>query len=104
MQYTSGNGPQNQLGTSATTPRSSPLLNGTSYVSVPPPTYSQYSSAKFLNIKNVTGLPVYGDGVSDDTANINTILGTYAGCNIIYFPAGTYIVTNTIFIPDGSRI
>jgi glucan 1,3-beta-glucosidase len=52
----------------------------------------------------VGGLRVYGDGVSDDTANINAILRQYAGCKIIYFPAGTYIVTNTIFVPAGSMI
>lgn len=57
-----------------------------------------------INIKSVPGYPVYGDGVTDDTANINAILSQYAGCKIIYFPAGTYIVTNTIFVPAGSRI
>lgn len=57
-----------------------------------------------VNIKSVPGLPVYGNGANDDTANINAILAQYAGCKVIYFPAGTYIVTDTIFIPAGSRI
>lgn len=52
----------------------------------------------------MNGLPVYGDGVTDDTANINAILAQFAGCSIIYFPAGTYIVTNTVFVPKGSII
>lgn len=69
-----------------------------------PPTYSQYSSSQFINIKTVSGLPVMGDGATDDTANINAILAQYAGCKIIYFPAGTYIVTGTIFVPAGSII
>jgi glucan 1,3-beta-glucosidase len=69
-----------------------------------PPTYSQYSANQFINIKYASGLPVYGDGVTDDTANINAILQQFAGCKIIYFPAGTYIVTNTIFVPAGSMI
>jgi glucan 1,3-beta-glucosidase len=69
-----------------------------------PPTYSQYSANQFVNIKEVNGLPVMGDGVTDDTSNINSILQQFAGCRIIYFPAGTYIVTNTIFVPAGSII
>lgn len=69
-----------------------------------PPTYQEYAVDQVINIKSVEGYPVYGDGATDDTANINGILSQYAGCGIIYFPAGTYIVTNTIFIPEGSRI
>jgi glucan 1,3-beta-glucosidase len=69
-----------------------------------PPTYQEYSVSQFVNIKTVSGVPVYGDGVTDDTANINAILLQYAGCKLIYFPAGTYIVTNTIHVPSGSRI
>lgn len=59
---------------------------------------------QFVNIKTVTDYPVYGDGYTDDTVNINAILKQYAGCKIIYFPAGTYIVTDTILAPKGSRI
>jgi glucan 1,3-beta-glucosidase len=84
LQYTSGNGPQNQYGTNVNTPRPSGLLDANGdYVTMAPPTYSQYSSNQFVNIKNVAGMPVYGDGVTDDTANINAILQQYAGCNII---------------------
>lgn len=28
----------------------------------------------------------------------------HAGCKLIYFPAGTYIVTDTIVVPAGTRI
>jgi len=69
-----------------------------------PPTYQQFDVNQFVNIKSVSGLPVFGDGSHDDTANINTILSQNAGCKLIYFPAGTYMVTNTIFVPSGSRI
>ena len=55
-------------------------------------------------MKDVSGYPVYGDGATDDTANLNYIASTYAGCNILFFPAGTYIVTNTLFFPSGSRV
>ncbi|OJD33323.1 exo-beta-protein [Diplodia corticola] len=91
-------------GQAGKTPRTSALLDGTNYVAIAPPTYKEYSVDKFINIKAVDGLPVYGDGETDDTENINAILAQYAGCSIIYWPAGTYIVTDTITIPVGTRI
>lgn len=45
-----------------------------------------------------------GDGVTDDTANLNAIISQNAGCKILFFPAGTYIVTGTLFFPAGSRV
>jgi glucan 1,3-beta-glucosidase len=69
-----------------------------------PPTYYQYALNQFINIKSVEGFPVYEDGVTDDTDNINAILSAYANCKIIFFPQGTYLVTDTIFVPAGSRI
>jgi glucan 1,3-beta-glucosidase len=88
-----------------TTPRSASLLSsGNYFITEKPLTFQEYSVDQVLNIKTVTDLPVYGDGSTDDTANINSILSQYAGCKVIYFPAGTYIVTNTITIPAGSRI
>ncbi|RAH82446.1 putative exo-beta-1,3-glucanase [Aspergillus japonicus CBS 114.51] len=94
-----------EQGLSVTTARADVLLDSNGkYFTMAPPTYSQYSANQFINIKSVSGLPVYGDGATDDTANINAILAQYAGCKIIYFPAGTYIVTDTILIPSGSII
>ena len=69
-----------------------------------PPAYQNYTVDQVINIKLVDGLPVFGNGVADDSANINAILSKYAGSKVIYFPAGTYIVKNTITIPVGSRI
>jgi glucan 1,3-beta-glucosidase len=72
---------------------------------LPPPTYYQYNESEFINVKTVPGYPVYGDGVTDDTDNLNYIASTYAGgYKILFFPAGTYIVTNTIFFPVGSKV
>jgi glucan 1,3-beta-glucosidase len=42
--------------------------------------------------------------LQDDTHNINAILARNAGCAITFFPAGTYLVSNTIHVPPGSRI
>ena len=47
---------------------------------------------------------VKGDGHTDDTAAIKSILSQFAGCKIIFFDAGTYIVSDTITIPAGTQI
>jgi glucan 1,3-beta-glucosidase len=43
--------------------------------------------------------------VSDDTFNIQTTLNHFKGQDVVIFlPAGTYIVTDTIVIPQGTKI
>ncbi|PLB52583.1 exo-beta-1,3-glucanase [Aspergillus steynii IBT 23096] len=91
-------------GDSVTTPRSQSLTPGGKYFTMPPPTYSEYGAHQVVNIKSVPGIPVYGDGSTDDSANINRILSQMRGCELVYFPAGTYIVADTIFVPGGTRI
>ena len=101
------NGPatgQHQQGTIYSTPRSTSLLSSGKYFTIAPPTYQQYDVTQFLNVKTVQGYPVAGDGSTDDTTNLNTIISMYAGCKILFFPAGAYIVTNTLFFPTGSRV
>ncbi|KAL2831101.1 pectate lyase superfamily protein-domain-containing protein [Aspergillus cavernicola] len=103
--YTAGNAKMQRVnGQTVTTPRSPALLTGGKYFIKSPPTYQEYSVDQVLNIKKVQGRPVYGDGATDDTQNINGILAENADCKVIYFPAGTYMVTDTIFVPVGKRI
>ncbi|EOD47062.1 putative exo-beta- - protein [Neofusicoccum parvum UCRNP2] len=103
--YTPGNVyPEQQQGVMVYTPRSPILLNQDRYFVMKPPTYREYSASQVLNLKSVPGFPVFGDGVTDDTESINAILTQYAGCKIVYIPAGTYVVRNTVFIPAGTRI
>jgi len=71
---------------------------------MPPPTYQEYDVTQVVNVKSVQGLTVHGDGKTDDTANLNAIIKQNAGSKILFFPAGTYIVSSTIFIPTGTRI
>ncbi|GAB5594024.1 hypothetical protein Unana1_08924 [Umbelopsis nana] len=100
-------GPVNGMhdaGTTYQTSRSSVLLSGGKYFTMAPPTYQEYSVKDVVNIKTVKRFPVYGDGHTDDTANINAILKQNAGTAITFFPAGTYLVSDTIFIPPGSRL
>lgn len=103
--YVPGGGGSHQTGTTYTSNRVSSLLDSTGkYQLFAPPTYDGYPLTDFVNVKDVAGLPVAGDGVTDDTANLNAIASMYAGCKILFFPAGTYLVTNTVTFPKGSRV
>ena len=49
-------------GTTYQTLRSPQLVSGGNFFTMAPPTYQQYSVDQVVNIKNVKGFPVYGDG------------------------------------------
>ncbi|KUJ23055.1 pectin lyase-like protein [Mollisia scopiformis] len=68
------------------------------------PQYEEYDVSQFVNVKSASGYAVYGDNQHDDSAAINAILAANANCKITYFPQGIYKVTQTIYIPPGSRI
>ena len=85
------------------TPRPTSLLVDGKIFTMAPPTYGNLPADQVINAKTVTNLPVFGNGIDDDTANINGILAQNIG-KVIYFPAGTYSVSNTITIPPGSRV
>ncbi|KAK0458524.1 exo-beta-1,3-glucanase, partial [Desarmillaria tabescens] len=45
-----------------------------------------------------------GDGRTDDTHAIQSVLNKHCDSKVIFFDAGVYVVTSTITIPAGSRI
>ncbi|KAI0700911.1 glucan 1,3-beta-glucosidase [Cytidiella melzeri] len=65
------------------------------------PQYAGYAASDFASVKDHGAL---GDGKTDDTAAITAFIAAYAGCKILYFPAGTYLVSSTITIPAGSQV
>lgn len=82
------------------------------------PQYEDYSVHQFVSVKDQGAK---GDGKTDDTKALNKIMEKvnvlalasdtvltihlqYSGCKIIYFDAGTYIVTDTLKIPAGTRV
>ncbi|KAH8777176.1 pectate lyase superfamily protein-domain-containing protein [Hyaloscypha sp. PMI_1271] len=78
------------------------LVSGTGkYLTKVPPQYEQYSSSQFASVKDFGAI---GDGKADDTAAITAALLANTGCQITYFPHGVYLVTDTIFVPPGSRL
>lgn len=65
------------------------------------PQYIDYAPSDFVSVRS---LGAAGDGQTDDTAAIQSAFDQYAGCKIIFFDAGTYIVTDTITIPAGTQV
>jgi glucan 1,3-beta-glucosidase len=85
------------------TSRLASLVNSSgAFVTVVPPTYQQFTTAQVVNVKEHS---VAGDGIRDDTAAIQAVITAAAAKNqLVFFPYGTYIVTDTIKVPKGSRL
>ncbi|EJD46953.1 glucan 1,3-beta-glucosidase [Auricularia subglabra TFB-10046 SS5] len=77
------------------------LLEGGKVVSRPRPQYETYDVSQFVSVK---ALGAKGDGQTDDTAVLKSIFAQYAGCKIIFFDHGIYLVNSTITIPAGTQI
>lgn len=66
------------------------------------PQYEQEDVSNFVSVKS---LGAKGDGVTDDTAILQSIFNNNAGSRrIIYFDHGVYLVTSTITVPVNTRI
>ncbi|GBE82055.1 Glucan 1,3-beta-glucosidase [Sparassis crispa] len=65
------------------------------------PQYEDYAVSQFVSVKS-NGAK--GDGVTDDTTALQNILNEYTGCAIVFFDAGTYLITNTLTIPAGTQM
>ncbi|KAK7423089.1 hypothetical protein QQZ08_009256 [Neonectria magnoliae] len=66
---------------------------------------SKYYDVASRKAMNVRALGAKGDGKTDDTAVLNSILSGAANTSsIVYFPFGVYVVKDTLRVPMGSRI
>ncbi|KAH8821809.1 beta 1,3 exoglucanase [Xylogone sp. PMI_703] len=75
---------------------------------------SAFGASGFQVFRNVKDFGAKGDGVTDDTAAINSAMQTGTcgkGCassttapNVIYFPAGTYVVSGSLYMPYNSMV
>ncbi|KAJ7246916.1 exo-beta-1,3-glucanase [Mycena haematopus] len=65
------------------------------------PQYVHYAVDQFVSVRDQGAK---GDGVTDDTAALQAIFAAFSGCKIIFFDAGTYVVTSTLTIPAGTQM
>jgi glucan 1,3-beta-glucosidase len=75
--------------------------NGKFYVRSKP----QYNNLPLSSFVSARTAGAQGDGKTDDTVVINELLEAAAAAGqVVFFDAGTYLVTSTIYIPPGSKI
>jgi hypothetical protein len=94
-------------GTSIPPVRSSELL-GTQVSGMPLAGYfervrEQYLSTPASGFVQMKSHGAKGDGKTDDTAAVQSILNNNVG-KIIFADAGVYVLTNTVYIPPGTKI
>ncbi|OOQ88034.1 LysM domain protein [Penicillium brasilianum] len=66
------------------------------------PTYADLGASQVIDVKAAGAA---GDGTTDDTAVLNSILDRAANMSsIVFFPHGVYIIKDTLRVPVGSRI
>ena len=96
-------GPQNARGPIAPSTRPATLLDASGkFYERSKPQYGEVSLAQFLSARD---LGAKGDGVTDDTTALNAaIIQAAKEKKVLYVDAGFYKVTNTIYIPPGSKI
>ncbi|KAI1420009.1 glycoside hydrolase family 55 protein [Xylaria sp. FL1777] len=95
-------GPNTVAGTQTPVSRPASLLSNGKYYQRSKPSYAELPSSSFSSVRDGGAK---GDGKTDDTAALqNIITAAAASGKIVYFDAGTYIVTSTLFIPASSKI
>lgn len=95
-------GPKSFKGTFTPNARPGSLLSGGKYYSRSKPQYNTLAASSFSSVRSAGAT---GNGVTDDTSALqNVINSATAAGNIVFFDAGTYIVTTTLLIPPGAKI
>ena len=100
-QYTP-NGPSNLNGPYNPATRPASLVSSGKYYEKSKPQYETLPVSSFISVRSVGAV---GDGVADDSAAVQNAINQGISKNgVVFFDAGTYRVTDTIYIPPGSRI
>ena len=96
------NGPVEFEGPISPFRRPASLVRSSGYYERSKPQYATAPVSQFLSTRSAGAK---GDGVTDDTAALQGVIFTAASTNkIVFFDAGTYRVTSTLFIPRNSKL
>lgn len=82
--------------------RPASLLSGSNYYVQSKPQYNTLSASSFQSVRSGGAK---GNGVTDDTSALQSVINSAAAAgNVVFFDAGTYLVTSTLLFPPGSKI
>ncbi|CAI9636279.1 glycoside hydrolase family 55 protein [Alternaria burnsii] len=96
------NGPEKFQGNISPVARPGSLLDGGKYYSKSKPQYENLGTGDFISAR---GSGATGDGRTDDTRAVQDAITRAAAQNkVLFFEHGVYKVTNTIYVPPGSRM
>ncbi len=91
-----------QLGWTPPTRPASLLSSGNKYYERSKPQYNALPMTSFVSVRSGGAK---GDGVTDDTLALQTVINAAAAAgNVVFVDAGTYKVTKTLLIPKGSKL
>jgi glucan 1,3-beta-glucosidase len=78
------------------------MLKGSVYYTRTKPQYQDIAATNILSVRDIGAK---GDGTTDDTVALQNAINTAKNQGrLLFFDAGTYKVTGTIYIPAGSRL
>jgi len=82
--------------------RPSSLVSGGKYYVRSKPQYNNLPASSFSSVRSAGAA---GDGKTDDSAALQKVINsaTAAG-KVVFFDAGTYLVTSTLLIPAGAKL
>lgn len=95
-------GPKNFQGPFTPNSRPDSLVSGGKYYVRSKPQYNTLPASSFSSVRSAGAT---GNGVTDDTTSLqNVINSATAAGKIVFFDAGTYLVTRTILVPAGAKL